>query len=513
MLAACALFISFGVLLAPLAGIQNDEALFSAPLYANLNEDVATFGRPVMVLSYLGALKTLLYAPILAVAGANLWSVRLPVILLGAGTVFFFYLLARDVLNPRAALLGAFLLATDPLVVMTTTFDWGPVALHHFLLLTGCCALLRFARGGAARWLVAGFFCFGLAMWNKALFSWTLAGLAVGAALALGPQLRPWLRPRYLALAAAGFLVGAAPLVAYNLHHNFATFRDNARLEPAAIPSKWVQLESALQGSSVFGYIAAEEWVEPRKPPRTAWQRASVWLRAKAGEHRRSGFYWVLGALLLAAPLWWRSRAAWFALLASATSWLLMAATRDAGGAAHHLALLWPFPVLFAAAALRRLPLWAMTAAGVLLASSNLLVLNQYHAQLVQHGAWDAWTDAIFPLAEALRDPPGPVYIADWGMFDSLNLLHRGRLPLRIATGPLQSVSPTPAELEILDRMILDPNGIWVGHVPQREAFPGVGERLAARARQLGLVRETIQTIPDSNGRPVFELWRLQPPR
>jgi hypothetical protein len=49
--------------------------------------------------------------------------------------------------------------------------------------------------------------------------------------------------------------------------------------------------------------------------------------------------------------------------------------------------------------------------------------------------------------------------------------------------------------------------------VPQREAFPGVGERLAARARQLGLVRETIQTIPDSNGRPVFELWRLQPPR
>jgi hypothetical protein len=235
-----------------------------------------------------------------------------------------------------------------------------------------------------------------------------------------------------------------------------------------------------------------------------------VWLRRQVGERRRSGFYWVLGALLAAVPLWWRSRAAWFALVFTATSWLLMAMTRDAGGAAHHLVLLWPFPVLFAAAALGRLPGTVVALAGVLLAGSNLLVVNQYHSQLVQYGAWDTWTDAIFPLAEALEGQAGTVYVADWGMFDALNLLNRGRLTLRIASGPLQTDAPNAVELQDLDRMILDREGIWVGHAAGREAFAGGGARLAARAAQLGLRRETVRTVTDSNGRPVFELWRMR---
>ncbi|MEP6963217.1 MAG: glycosyltransferase family 39 protein, partial [Acidobacteriota bacterium] len=132
----------------PLAGIQNDEALFSSPLYANINQDLAAklwrFEMPMMVMTYLGSLKSLLFWPILSLFGANLWSIRLPVVLLGAASVSVFYHFLRNTIGPRAALAGAFLLATDPIYLLTNTFDWGPVAVEHFLLVTACWAFHQF---------------------------------------------------------------------------------------------------------------------------------------------------------------------------------------------------------------------------------------------------------------------------------------------------------------------------------------------------------------------------------
>ncbi len=71
--------------------------------------------------------------------GSSVWVVRLPVALTGAITVFIFYHLIRGIESRGAAVAacaGAFLLATDPVFLLTNTFDWGPVALEHVLLVT-----------------------------------------------------------------------------------------------------------------------------------------------------------------------------------------------------------------------------------------------------------------------------------------------------------------------------------------------------------------------------------------
>ncbi len=526
--AACGLSVTLGVLLLPLAGIQNDEALFSSPLFNTLGTSLWSrlrhFDIPLMVMSYLGSVKSLLYIPIFQLFGASVWTVRLPMILVGTVTVFVFYQLVSHLLGRRAALAGAFLLATDPLFVMTNTFDWGPVALEHLFLVTGVWALCRFGLeygfctedapiwNSRRRWLVLGFLCFGLALWNKAIFIWGLSGLTVGSLATIWPRIRRDLTLRHAGLAAAAFLVGALPLVVYNLRARGATVAENAHLELSAVGSKWTQLESALQGSGVFGYIAAEEWVEPRKEPTSAVQKGSVWVRSQVGERRRTGFYWVLGGLLLLVPVWWRSRVAWFGLLFSATAWLAMAATHDAGGAAHHTVLLWPMPILFALAVFSRLLKPVLGLASVALIVSNLLVFNQFYSQLIQFGAWDTWTDAVLALSDGMEERAGQtVYITDWGMFDTLNLLHRGRLQLRIASGPLQPDQPSAAEIEDLRRMLRDPGAIFVGHVPEREAFRGVGAHLETQAAAIGLRREVLRTVADSNGHPVFEVARMVP--
>lgn len=514
-LLACGLFITLGVLLIPLAGVQTDEALFGTPLY--FNPDNHLWGRisrldvPVMLMSYLGSFKSFLYLPIFEILGVNVWTIRLPMVLLGAATIFVFYKLALAAVGRKAALLGAFLLATDPLFLMTNTFDWGPVAVEHFLLVTGCWALFQFGTSGGSKWhLRLGFFCFGLALWNKAIVLWALTGLGVASFVVL----LPWLRRNFtfanLRAAVFAFLLGAAPFLYYNAVNPLITFRQNAHLVPEEIPGKWVQLEAGLQGNSLFGYIASEEWMEPAKAAQTAPQRLSLALRDAMGARRNTGFYYVLGGLLALVPLWWRSRAAWFSLIFVAVAWLWMAMTHDAGAGAHHIVLLWPFPILFAAAAVRKLPTWAVLAAGIALVSQNLAVDNQYLAQLTRNGAHNTFSDAIFPLSEALPDSAGDaIYVTDWGMYDSLNLLHRGGLQLNAAAGPFVPATPDTEQVAEAQRMFLDPRGLFLSHVRGQDAFPDVGLHVDQLARRAGFRREVLRTIADSNGRPMFEISRV----
>jgi len=522
-LAACGLFVLLAILVIPYAGIQADEALFSAPLFPHISKDLRLpllpHHVPLMVMSYIGSLKTLLYWPIFRIFGTGAWSLRIPVVLLGSITIFFFFHLAGASGGPRAAAIGALLLATDPVFLLTDTFDWGPVALEHVFLVTGCWFLYRFGskagqdgRNGARIWdLAAGFLCFGLALWNKAIFVWALSGVIVGGVTVFLPEIKRCWSARVAQVAAAAFLCGALPLVIYNLTHRNATVSENAHLDPRSVAGKWIQVENAANGSSLFDYMAGDEWWPNPKAPQSVRGRAAEWIRDHAGTHVHTGFYYVSGALLLAAPWWWKYRAARFSLVFMAVAWLLMALTHDAGGSAHHVVLLWPFPILFVAVALVSLP-WrplAWTAAVVMIAM-NLLVLNQYIYQFERDGTGDVWTDALGPLSTSLDAYAGRTfYVIDWGIFENVNLLHEGRLDLRIAHDPLHTDSPDPEQLAQIGEMLRDSGGLILDHVREKEVFPDVGARLDRAARSFGYRREVVRGVPDSNGRPMFEILRF----
>jgi hypothetical protein len=188
-----------------------------------------------------------------------------------------------------------------------------------------------------------------------------------------------------------------------------------------------------------------------------------------------------------------------------------MAVTKDAGGSVHHVVLLWPFPVFFAVMALNALPgRWTLPAIAGALVLLNLTALNQYFSQIVRYGADGPFSDAYFPLAKELeRDPGNPVYLADWGLADALLFKYQGRLNVQDATYDLHADSRGPEQTQTLVHMIADPEARIVNHVEGREMFPHNGRRLAELADSLGYRRETIRTIADSNGRPVFEIVRF----
>jgi hypothetical protein len=523
-LAACLLFLLTGCAFVSLLGIQNDESLFAngifKPYVVAYKYPWGRNGLPVMLMSYLGALKSWIYRPIFQHFGTGVWAMRLPVLLAGAATVWLFYLLLRRVAGLRAALFGCALLATDSLYLLTTCFDWGPVALQHLLILSGMFLLLGFYQRRSLSWLACGCFLLGFAMWDKALALWMLGGISLALILLFPRQIVGVITFRRVAISILAFALGALPLIVYNIQKPLATFHGNASWDTTDLPGKRRLLAATATGGALFGWLNREDW-ETHDPhlPHGAVEIASARISALAGHPRRSLLLYAFALALLLAPFarGHALRAILFALLAMAIAWAQMAITANAGGSVHHAILLWPLPqmviaISFAAAS-RRLGRAGVPALAVVLAVlmvSGLLVTNEYRVLIVRNGGSRNWTDAIFRLADYLKDASaGSLFCEDWGIMDSLRLLSRGKLPLVVGTDPFTRPAHNDAEREFLANAISQPDHLFINHTKNFEFFEGVNDQLVKYAAAAGYRREIMAVIPDSHGRPVYEVYRF----
>jgi len=129
----CALFIGLGVPWIDRPGLQTDEVLFAGGIYPPFDpRNIVRIFRhpvPIMVMSYVGAAKAHLWASVFKVWRPSAASVRIPALLLGTLSVWWFFRLLEIRLGARSALEGAALLATDPLYILYSRWDHRPVVL------------------------------------------------------------------------------------------------------------------------------------------------------------------------------------------------------------------------------------------------------------------------------------------------------------------------------------------------------------------------------------------------
>jgi hypothetical protein len=501
-IAACGLFFLAGLPFIPLLGIQNDEALFAYGVFPPRSGayllHTAHFDLPVMLMSYVGALKSWFYIPLFSALGVNIWTIRVPMLAAGAVSIWLFYLFVRDLAGERAAIAGCLLLASDPIYLLTTCFDWGPVALQHVLIWGGLVLILRSWRHQNQRALAGGFFLLGLAMWDKALAIWSLAGLLLAAVLIYGTSIAGGITGRRIATAVTAFLLAALPLIVYNLETRATTVRDTVSFDIHAVPQKLKVLERTFDGSGLFGWLVNEDG------------------RANA---RRSWMVFAFCAALLLAPLSNRAERGviGFALLAMGIAWALMAATRTGGGGLHHTILLWPLPQMVigisitgAAERIGRAAGPPLTVLLLLVIASNFVVLNSYYRMAVRNGGAINWTDAVLALSEKFKTlPANEIFCVDWGMQASLHLLNRGSLPLLVGSEALSHAQWTLADRAQLTEMVSHPDHVFLTHTPGFEFFPGFSARLAGFAAGIGYRRETLSVLSDTHGHPTFEIYRF----
>ena len=510
-LAACLLFLATGGAFITQLGLQNDEALFAngiyKPYFVAYTFRLGRSHLPLMLMSYLGTLKSWLYRPIFQLFGTGVSTIRVPMLLAGVAGVWLFCLFLRRVAGVRAALVGCGLLAVDSLYLLTICFDWGPVALQHLLLIAAMLLMAGFYQSRSPRWLAGGCFLLALAMWDKALATWMIAGMSVALLVVFPKQIARVVTPRRVAIAVVAFCLGALPLILYNIHNPLATFRGNTSWDTRDLVGKARLLANTADGHALFGWLANEDWqTDHPRPPRGALEAASARISALAGHPRHSLLLYAFYLALLLTPLARGPalRAILFALVAMAVAWAQMAVTVNAGGSVHHTILIWPLPqmviaISFAAASRRlgRAGIPALAAVLAVLMASGLLVTNEYRVLIVRNGGSQNWTDAILRLAGYMQGVPSTyVFCMDWGIGDSMRLLSRGKLPLR--------VGPDPAT-----RPALKPDQVFINHTTEFTFFPGVNDKLVNYAAAAGYRREVMAVIPDSNGRPVYEVYRF----
>lgn len=475
---ALALLILPALVLISRFGVQQDEALFAPGIYGRIQIESRWHNLPVMLMSYVGALKSWIYAPWFALWAPSAISLRLPAVAMASGAVVLFWLILRRAVGRVEAAAGALLFATDASFLLTTTFDWGPVALQ--LLLTAAAAWSLVTR----RFGWAGFLL-GLALWNKAIFLWFLAPAAV-----LLPAVRP--RRRLLPLA-LGLAAGALPLLWYNATHGWRTLRENGSLSAQYLTYRAGVARDTMDGSALLGYLVPDE--------------PSPW-------PRRSAQAVAMPAAM--AILLWRRRQWRIAVAASfyaVAVWLFMCLS-GGGWSAHHVVLLWPIPQLLLALAIGEGFAWqprlAVAALGVLVIS-NLAVTARYLDLVLRYGPTLAWTDAVYPLAEKLSAAGAREDVAvDWGISHPLLLLSGGRIPVVIGNEALLHDDAPAGEVELLRQRIASRDAVFVSHPDGTEVHRGINQRLWNVAAAQGYRKQTLQVVADSHGHPAFEIFRFE---
>ncbi len=511
------LFLLAGMALLPRPGLQHDELFFYGPIHTPDSSffDIQVFGTKLtcMVMSYSGALKTWLYELLFLVLPRNRWTVRLPALLMGLATIQLTWVWVRRIAGDRAAAITTVLLATDTLFLMTDLFDWGPVALQHLLLMGGLVAVQIWVASGSRRMLQLGCLLWGLGMWDKALMVWPLSSMAL-AAVCVFPRTALRKAREGLAVGLLWFAVGALPLIWYNVAMHGATATSNTKYDATGLQDKLPALKRTVDGSMLSGYMVLNDSAPQPRRPRTGLEIVSVSLRRAIGDHRTNWMIpaYTAGFLLLLAM--WRTevrRPLLFLLITCAAMWLQMALNRGTGGSAHHVILMWPFPVaflgiVFDAAATRipkQGPLLLAAVIGVL-ATQNMLTTNDYYARFVVNGSAGGWTDAIYPLESALEEMPAAwIGVVDWGILNGLRLMEHKRFSMFMP-------DPNPAD-PTFQLQVAATDFLFVQHTDDKQILPGVNGKLREAARKLGYGEKVLKVILDRNGRPVFEIFRFVP--
>lgn len=514
----CTLFLALGTLLLADIGLETDEGLFSAALYPPFNKDftIRVFHHqlPLMVMTYVGATKAWLYAPILALISPSTFLVRFVSLLIGACTLLVFYWFVRKMLGDGPAVAAVALLSTDPMFLLTIKWDWGPVAIQHFCLVSACLLLTIYYETRALLYLGGGFFLLGMGLWDKALFAWSIIGLAVAAATVCHREIRAVIKRKAVAVALTAFIAGCFPLLLYNVKHHFITFTSNTHWSADGIADKADLVRATLEGSALYGVITREPGHDPVRQPTTITERMIVWLDDAVGSPRK-GLQWyafILGVAVSPFLLPRQRRVIVFAIVFLLITWSMMALTKDAGNGVHHTILLWPMPQIVIAsvvalAARRRYIIGVIASAAfvIVIALTNVLVLNTYYADEIRNGGTVAWTDAFGSFSSDLSARhPDAVYVLDWGFLDNLRLLHEGQIYLETFKMPetVEEQKHTAADLR-------NRNVLYLSHTDGNVFFDTEVKQFLAFAAQAGYRKQVLRTFSDRNGRPIIEMFRL----
>jgi hypothetical protein len=165
-------------------GVQYDEMQFG---------NIATGGKtgafvwysfhgvPLLMMSYVGALKAYLFYPIFKIFGVSIYSIRVPMVFFAALSLCFFYSSLKIFFNRKVAVLALLFICLDSSFASFTRYDVGPTVIELvckiFVLYFFALSLVK--KEKKCLFLIYLFLLLGL--FNKLSFIWFVNGFFAAA--------------------------------------------------------------------------------------------------------------------------------------------------------------------------------------------------------------------------------------------------------------------------------------------------------------------------------------------
>jgi hypothetical protein len=390
------------------------------------NQVITFLGRPfpVLIQPYLGALKSWMLMPSLALFGSNVPALRATNLFWDLTALLLLMLAAWRWSSLPSALVVGILLAFDPNFFFLSVIDWGAAVPSFLCRCASFYFLVSWQEGHkTSHAFFAGLFA-GLGFFNKADFAVLLLGIALAAACCYRRQIVDGIRARRRAtlLACVGFIIAISPIV--------MKLSWILRTATASLPVDYVEKLQAMlamyDGSYFYRLMSV----------------GGLFDQMYGSPSVRSGLGIVLMSALLALLVLRRRRNTTqmrqSTLLILATIFTTVGVMLvPSASRIHHMVLVFPLPHLFVA--LISVEVWklprpdrrvtGLTRAAVLIVLCAL-VASQLHAirktqQLIQEtGGRGWWSDSFNSFCDQNRNRSDLTIVSlDWGFNEQLNFL------------------------------------------------------------------------------------------
>lgn len=542
-----------------LPGLYYDEAFDTVPALQLLRGEpvqlargvgIHLFGRsfPVMTGDYWGSVSTYAVLPLFWIFGYGVLAVRLWPIGAGMLAVLLTYFAGKRLYDRWTGAGAALLLAVFPSFIF-----WSRVGIYvisHIVAITlgVLLSFLRWRSTGHRRWLFLATLLAGIGLWTKLLYLWFLIAVPAAYLILL---IADWLavdrhEARSLSgvvsvvkrrvradlplrgwwdaiVALAGFLIGAFPVIYYNIvsQGSYILLRSNL-----------FHTQKGVSNFAIWHNVKVE-----LDAVRVLLDGGYFWFYG--GIYHNQLYPWfaglaTLGLLILVhrVPMYQRCRRATVFLLGFVVVIFVLSCFTISILGATHLLILLPIPQLFVAAFAVFAARWlrdrlagagrqgfepariSLAAVAIILLvfvplmARDLWVDADYHQALARTGGYSTFSSAIYSLADYLEtNKIAQPYALDWGFRYNLIVLTGGDVNPREIYGG--SYEPGPDFTRALRAALATPNPVFISHTADSSAYPRLDafRRIVAQdGKQLELVR----TFKQLDGKPVYYVFQVK---
>lgn len=488
-------------------GFQYDELLFGNAALGDFDGTFVykkIYKFPLMLMPYIGALKAYFYYPIFLVFNPSYITVRLPMILLAAVSLWLIYKYVSKGAGFSVAVLSLLFLIADSNFISLTRADLGPVVIGLFFRSLALWCFFKFIEERRSQDLIVIGVSLLSGFYDKLNFIWFIIAFLTAAAIFYGSSfgsLPKLFKAKFAKTIIGGFVVVFGILT-------FLVFRLGVTSELSFIPTQthlFIVYNNALglaNGTVFYEYLIGE-WTGFYT---FGW---SIWLIIIGGS-----------LLSLLQPKSDAKTFHFFNLVILLLT-LVQIMLTDKANAPWHIFMLQPTLAILTASSLAvagktifvRNAIWQqtfLTVAALAIFSVQLLTYTTYISNYEKPYRNFMWSKKIDELQAFAQSVPNRFVSLDWGFHTQLLTLGRqsGKYYelVFLLNEPL-----SPAALQWLKSDLLNPdsNCFFLMHNENDTLFKPARSRFFETVEQLGLQAELVKTFDESE-RPLYEVYRLK---